>query len=361
MRLSAPALLLLAFLASASSGAAPSLFNRSNAVGLVLEPLSRFDPAEPYLLRIEQEQEREVRTLFRSGKEWERREIEPLQERVYAQGVLSEERHWDARGRLTAELVFTGGVLELRREFLYGPSGLTAVESYDAKGALLSRDDFELNRRGELRRVRRQEAEGPGGQQLALVSAEGRLFEQRLAGGGRLLGSRYDAAGRLSSQESWREQALVETRVYAYEGQALRPATEERVETDTGRRTLLRYDAEGRESGRVVSQGGKILEEWSLAYDERGNLARSVRSSEAGRQEWTREHDGEGRLLREEYRLRGQLEKVTRFPEEKIRVEELFRAGGLLLVVTYRSGVRVREEFVQDGAVVRTREYPEAP
>lgn len=361
MRLSAPALLLLALLTAASAGAAPPLFYRSNAVGLALEPLSRFDPAEPYLLRIEQEQDREVRTLFHSGKEWERREIQPLQERVYARGVLSEERYWDARGRLTAELVFTDGVLEGRREFRYGPAGLAAVESYDAQGALRSRDDFELNRRGELRRVRRKEPEGPGGQQLALVSAEGRLYEQRLAGGGRLLVSRYDAAGRLSSQEDWRDQGLVETRMFAYPGEALHPATEERVEAGSGRRTLLRYDAEGRESGRVVSQGGRILEEWSLAYDERGNLARSVRNSEAGRQEWTREHDGEGRLLREEYRLRGQLEKVARLPEEGTRIEELYRAGSLFLVVTYRSGVRVREEFVQDGAVVRTREYPEAP
>ena len=44
MRLSLPALLLLAFLASAPAGAAPSLFYRSNAVGLALEPLARFDP-----------------------------------------------------------------------------------------------------------------------------------------------------------------------------------------------------------------------------------------------------------------------------------------------------------------------------
>ena len=351
-------LLLLALTAQAE----PALFYRSNAIGLDLEPLARFDRQEPYLLSVARVDGMEVRTLYRSGTEQERREILPLLERVFVRGVLSEQRAFDAGGRLLTEAFFSDGILSKRSEYRYGASGLAAVESYDGGGTLLSRDLFELGARGGLRRVRREEvAPAAGGQTLTLVSAGGRLYEERLAAGGRTLVNRYDAAGRLISREKWQQSALAETLRLDYVGAAARPAVEERSVLASGTRTVVRYDEAGRELSRIVSRGEKTLEEWKQRYDTAGRRAQTVRQSDLGLEDWSFAYDDAGKLEREEYRLRGQLERVVRYPGGDLQVQELYREGGLFLIVTFRAGVRVLEQYVEDGAVVRTREFAGGP
>jgi hypothetical protein len=42
-------------------------------------------------------------------------------------------------------------------------------------------------------------------------------------------------------------------------------------------------------------------------------------------------------------------------------VEELYRAGLPFLMVTYRGGLKVLEEFLEGGRVVRSRRFGENP
>ena len=79
-----------------------------------------------------------------------------------------------------------------------------------------------------------------------------------------------------------------------------------------------------------------------------------------GIENWLFEYGAEGELVREEYRARGSLERITLYSTQEgegLRVEELYREGRLFMRVRYRSDQKVREEFLQDGEVVRVREF----
>jgi hypothetical protein len=353
---------LLATLASAPAAIGlPAGWYRSDAIGLALEPLAGFRREEPWLLRVERSGEREIRTLLNEGKETKRWELTPWLERVFTGGSLTEERSYDASGRLAAENSYTAGQLDETARFSYGPAGLSTVETYGPDGELRRRERYELGPGGELRRVRRDSPGSPGSEELALMAAADRLVEERLRGGGRSLVSRYDREGRVSSQETWKGRELLESveQLYAAGSTGGRlPVSTER--TVGGTRTLTLYDAQGRESSRRVSRGGKTLEEWSFRYDGAGHRVLAARVDAHGIEQWSYFYDPDGGLQREEWRSRGQLSKIVRYMEGG-RVEELYRAGLPFLVVTYRGGVKVLEEFLEGGQVVRRRHFGEGP
>jgi YD repeat-containing protein len=352
----------------------PAGWYRSDAIGLALEPLPSTRRGEPYLLQVEQRGELEVRTLYQEGKAVRRWELSPGLERVYEGDSLAEERSYDPGGRLLVEKLYSGGRVE-RTQYRYGASGLSSVESFGPDGELRSRERYELGPKGELRRVRRETGAGTGrgagqdGQEaqpaqaqsaqteeLALVAGDGRLYEERLRGGGRGLISRYDLEGRVSSQETWREGELLESLDTTWAGRT--PVASE-LSAD-GRRTVTRFDAQGRETSRRVTGGGKTLEDWTFRYDGAGRRVQAVLVDEHGTEQWSYFYDGAGALAREEYRARGQLARVVRY-EEDGRVEELYRAGLPFLLVTWRGGVKVLEEFLEGGQVVRRRQFGETP
>jgi hypothetical protein len=353
-----PRTVALAFclLAAWQAAGQPVSWHRSDAIGLALESVPGFDRREPYLLRVQKDGELETRTLYQEGRELRRWELSPKLERVFEEGSLSEERSFDGAGRLAVEKSFAEGKLSQTAQYRYGLSGLAAVETYGADGTLLRRERYELGPDGGLRRVRRESPGQPGTEELAMICADGRLFEERLAGGGRRLVNRFGAEDRVVSGETWQERELLETLEQAYAGKL--PSSMER--TVGGVRTVTRYDAAGREASRRASSDGKVVEEWTFRYDAKGNRVLAVRVDERGTEQWSYQHDEAGGLQREEYRLRGLLQKVVRYTEGG-RVEELYRAGLPFLLVTWRGGVKVREEFLEGGRVVRTREFQAGP
>jgi YD repeat-containing protein len=358
MSLRAVLLLLAVLIGGPAAFGLPAGWYRSDAIGLALEPLTGARRGEPYLLRVEWRGELEIRTLYAEGKESRRWELLPGLERVYDGGSLSEERSYDGAGRLLTEKSFTEGKLSGTTQYHYGLSGLASVESYGPDGELRARERYELGPDGELRRVRR-ESPGKAGaagaavaEELALVTAGDKIYEERLRGGGRGLVSRYDPEGRVSSQETWRERELVESLDLAWAGS--QPLSTERMAGGT--RTVTLFDAQGRESSRRVSRGGKTIEEWTFRYDGEGNRVLAVRVDEHGTEQWNYFYDAAGNLKREEWRTRGQLVKIVSYVEDG-RVEELYRAGLPFLVVTYRGGVKVLEEFLEGGQVVRRRQF----
>jgi YD repeat-containing protein len=316
----------------------------------------------PYLLLVQSRDGLEIRTLYHEGRESRRWELAAGQERVYAAGSLAEERTFDGAGRLLAEKLFSSGQLSESLQYRYGLSGLSSVETRGPDGQLRSRERYELGLGGELRRVRRDSTGGEGAQELSLTSGGGRLYEERLSGGGRGLISRYDPEGRVATQETWQGRELQETLELAYSLQD--PAAGRQpvaaVRTAAGTRTVTRFDPAGREISRQVSRGGKTVEEWSFRYDAGGNRSQVMRVDERGTRLWSYQYDAAGNLEREEERARGQLEKVVRYAEDG-RVEELYRSGLLFFQVTYRGGLKVLEEFLEGGRVVRSRRFGEDP
>jgi YD repeat-containing protein len=352
-------LLLLAAPPYEASGAEIEYF-RSDAVGLALAPLSGFRAAEPYLLKIARSADREVRTLYESGRELRRWENAPGSERVFEAGILAEERAFDPAGRPISERFYREGILERRVEYAYGPQGLEAAESYDGKGGLLARDRYALGPRGELRRVIRENAGGTP-QSFALTGSGGRRFEQRLSSGGYELTERYDPQGRLASSQALRDGKQGATLRITYAGDSEHPQASERSDPAGDTRTVTRFDADGRPVEQFSFQGQKRLEEWSWTYDPRGNRIQATRQGGQGTEAWSYSYDDSDRLIREESRIRGELVKVTRYEEQDFRIEELYRDGSAFLRVTYAAGRKTREEFLSGGEVVRVREFEVPP
>lgn len=333
------------------------IYFESDPIGLPLRPAGGLSKDEDsYVLELRREGAEEVRTLYRSEREVRRWETGSGLERVFEEGRLSEERRFDAAGRLTTEKRYFNGELESRSEYHYGAAGLFYSETFDGQGNLQFRDSYSLSPRGELRRVRR---DGPAGtvHGLALTEVKGLLYEERHFGAGRKLINRFDAYGRLVSQEVWQEQKLMERGELRYKGQELRAESAVRTDFGSGTRTGTLFDEQGRELKRVVTRGGQTVEEWSFTWDEQGNKKLAVRRSEQGAEQWSYEFDGEGRLRREEHRLHGSLEKVTLYGEEDSRTEELYRENAPFLRIYFRSGTKLKEEFLVNGQVIRTREY----
>jgi antitoxin component YwqK of YwqJK toxin-antitoxin module len=349
------ALLLLAAPSLPISGQEPGYY-RSDSIGLALDPLPGFRPREEYLLKVERSGDREVRTLYGTGRELKRWETRPGSERVFEEGVLAEERSFDRLGRPTAERFYLEGRLERRVEYRYGPLGLEAVSSYDPQGELLSRERYELGPRGELRRVTR-EAAGDPLQSLAMTGPGGRRFEERLGSGGYELVERYDPKGRLDSSQVLRNGKPGEILRNTYEPNQEHPRSTERSDPASSTRTVTRFDAAGRQVERVTFQGQKRVDEWSYSYDSGGHRTQATRRSGQGTEVWNYYYDDSGRLVREESRVHGELVKVTRFQDGDTRIEELYREGSPFLRVTYVSGRKTREEVLSAGQVIRVREF----
>jgi YD repeat-containing protein len=353
-------LLALLLLAPRGASAAEVSYYRSDAIGLALARLSGFKKEEPYLLVIERDSDREVRTLYGSGRELKRWENRPGSERVLETGFLAEERTLDAKGCPVVERFYREGLLERRVEYVYGPQGLQAAVSYDAQGNLLSRDLYELGSRGELRRVSREAAAAPL-QSLVLTGSGGKRFEQRLRSGDYALTERYDPQGRLAGRQVFRDGKPGESLRITYVGDSRHPARTERSDPAVATRTVTLFDGEGRAVEQETFQGQKRQEQWSYAYDPKGNRIQAIRRGGRGTETWSYSYDESGRLEREESRIRGELERVTRYEEQDKRIDELYREGSVFLRVTYAAGRKIREEFLSGGQVVRVREFEGSP
>jgi hypothetical protein len=89
-----------------------------------------------------------------------------------------------------------------------------------------------------------------------------------------------------------------------------------------------------------------------------GKLMEMIRKSGAGREQWSYRYDTlDGSKGREEYRVRGALEKVTVYTDARARVEELYQGGALFLKVFYIGDTRVKEQVYERGTLLRERSF----
>jgi hypothetical protein len=331
---------------------------RSNELGMALEEIGwyRTDEAS-YVLEVRTEPDREVRVLLHDRVEIRRWERSRRQARVYEAGLLSEVELLDSRGR-TAELrEYREGALMRRTAFTYPRPSEVVATSFDAEGRTEFTERTLLTAQGSLRNVRR-ESPGGEGSQFSLSMAADRLLEERAAADEHSLVKRYDSRGRLSEQERWAGDKLVERETLQYRGEGRTLERSVTREAAAGRTVTRSYDDKGREESVLVEQSGKIVEELVHERDGEGRVVRTTKRAAEGLEQWSYAYGTDGELVREEFRRRGSLERVTLFESEGRRIEELFRRGELFLRVTYQDGEKVREEFFLEGRLMRTRDYP---
>jgi hypothetical protein len=340
----------------------PSLrYYTSNDSGMALEEIGWYRREEfPYLLVVQKEDQGEKRTLLHRGEEIRRWEIGPLEERVYDGGVIRERLRYDQTGRLTEEQFFQDGEPSRRKVFHYRGTILALTETFDSKGELLFRDVYYLSPEGELRRVSREERERQTTQELALSGGGGNLAEERYGNARDRKVNRYDPEGRLIVWERWSQGELIERERFEYRGDggALVSSRLERLQLQ---RTIRRsYDEQGRLIRSVVEQEGEEIEQTFHLRDEKGRIVETTKRSSRGLEHWLFDYGPEDTLRREEYRIRGALERITTYTTdsgESSRIEELYREGQIFMRIYFGAEEKVKEEFLRDGEVIRERRF----
>ena len=333
----------------------------SNDLGMALEKIGWYRREEfPYILAVETAGSRETRTLLHLGEEVQRWEYEEREQRIYRDSQLEQRRLYDQDGRLIEDLLYSDGLLSQRTRYYYNRDVLERAETFSPDGSLLYRDHYRLSPDGELRRVTREMAGPQPDQRFALEDGQRGVVEERYGNvrEGRI--NRYDSVGRLAEREYWYEGRLIERESFQYRGEGEELLSSRLEELSLGHTTLRSCDEQGRVVRIEVTEGGRQIEETLHLRDAQGRIAETTTRGPRGIENWLYEYDPEGKLVREEYRLRGSLERITLYSgegEQRLRVEELYREGRLFMRVHYRAEQKVREEFVRDGEVVRVREF----
>ena len=341
----------------ASAGSAARYY-LSNELGMALEEIGWYRRDEAtFVLEVRADGGREERVLYQDGvpiKRWERSD---RQRRVYENGELTETELFDAKGRRVELREFENGSLVRRTDFSYALPGQIRATTYDGEGNLLYTDRSLLFPDRSLREVRR-EYSGGGGSRLSLSMTGGGLVEEEIAGDGRTLFKHYDSRGRLAAQEWWVDAGLQEREILRYRDEGKFPATTVTEDFVAGRITKRAFDVDGRLEAVEIEEDGRIVEELHYERDAEGRAVSTTRRGPQGLEQWRNVYGEDGELIREEYRRRGALERVTLHEGEGRIVEELYRGGGeLFMRVTYVDKEKIREEFLSNGVVVRTREY----
>ena len=356
-------------------------YYRADRFGTPLEPLAGDPgPGAGFVLAVDTAAEAETaglqarRRLLQGGEtvhEWRRTAIaEGSLEQELEAGRMVAERRYDGAGLLLEERRFSAAGELFRRDVLrYRGSALYQVETYDAGGALLATDGFDLTAAGRLRRFSRIPAPIADGSAapavLSLVFRRGQVIEERHGAGNDELIVR-SAGGAEYAREEWAGDRLLAER-RSPPAAAGEPAAVTSVDDLAGTRTETTSDAAGRPE--VVRRyavsdadaGDRLLEEHRFRYHADGSLASLEVAGESGIETYRYAYDAGGRRVREEYRRRGRVVRVTTYPTPEERIDEVYSADDTVLRVLWRNQVRVREELRRDGTLIRTHEPAPPP
>jgi hypothetical protein len=335
----------------------------SNDIGMALEEIGGYRREEfPYVLVVEKEGGRETRTLLHEGEELQRWELEAGEQRIYRGSELEQRLRYDKGNRLIEDRLFSDGLLSQRTVYYYNRDVLERTETFAPDGQLLYRDFYRLSTDGKLRRVTREHGDLRQDQRFALGDGAGGVTEERYGNSLERRINRYDQEGRLVEREYWYGGELLERERIQYRGEGDIRLSARLEELTLERITVRSYDDEGRVVRIEVSEGGELTERIVHVRDARGRILETTKRGPRGIEKWLFEYATEEEPVREEYRVRGSLERITLYPVqgeggERSRVEELYREGRLFMRIHYQGEQKVKEEVLRDGEVIRVREF----
>jgi antitoxin component YwqK of YwqJK toxin-antitoxin module len=357
-------LLLAAFLALSHGLFGQEIFYKSNDFGMALLPIEKYHRDESrWIMGIQSKGDGEVRRLYDKGKEVHRWEVswtqKPRQkvERELAAGVLTARRVWDATGNLLQEEQYGEGKLTQKTLFTYSGTRLMRKRALAADGSLQYTEEYLYSLRGALREVRRT-GEQDKGRGSAFVFGPSGVSEERDTTGQVQFVTRYDTDGRVTNQERREAGKTVSREDFVYRPDSrLLVSSSERLPAD-GKLIRRAHDEKGRVVTETTLAGDSVVEETRYARNDAGNVTAKTRKSSRGQEAWKYSLDADGKVAREEYFIRGSLEKVTIHGEGKQRAEELYKNGEMFLKVYYDGDTKLREEVYAGGVLLRERKYP---
>ncbi len=358
MKLLLPALLLLSCVLP---GFGDALLYKSNEFGMLLQRIEPYRRDESqWVLEVSTTGEDEVRRLYDRGKEARRWEISWTEggtrkvERELSAGVLSARRLYDGAGALLQEDQYDNGELAQKTFLTYTGGRLTRVRVQAADGSLNYAEQYVYGMKGTLREVRRT-GTGSEVRTSSYVFGSAGVSEERTSSKDTLFISRYDAQGRLASREKRKGDQTLSREDFSYrlETDALVKSTERLPQE--GKTIERLYDEAGRLASEASTVGGAVVEESFYARNDKGGLISLSRRSPRGMELWRYSLDDKGKVGREEYFLRGSLQKVTVYGPGKLRTEEIYKDEELYLKVYFDGDSRLREEVFAGGKILRER------
>jgi antitoxin component YwqK of YwqJK toxin-antitoxin module len=370
--------------------------------------------AKGYTLAVAAAPSSSIRILYRDGKEL-RRTVrtatrDGTRESVLEGDVLKEERNYDRAGNLVEELFFgspasgedktgtgagaagnaesTGGGGAAARPVSAGPppavqappglvsrlvyaylSGrLASVESFDASSRSQGKLEYRYDASGRLLELCASGSFGASAAGLApgaslpaaswfAVPVSGAAEASAEAGKDALEITRYDPAGRPVERSSYVDGACVRAEAMIY-GESGGLAESRAFEAGTRTMSETTYDPRGRVALVVTSVDGSEKSRESYLYDDASRLVESTLVCQSTTTRTIFAYDGPGEKSRETVQVNGVVVSVTVNRADGTVVKELYDRGALFLRSYHSEGRLRKEEFIENGSVVRTREYP---
>jgi hypothetical protein len=350
------------FMLLACAAFTETLYFRSDWVGLEMEPITRVRMDEfEFVLGVVRTDAKTVKTLFRKQKEWKRWETaynerhERTNEYEFENNILTSEYVYDRKNRVKSEKRYAKGALSERLAYSYSARGIDFVETFDAHDSLLYTDEYALAPSGRLRSMRRVFPDGS----IAVVRftyGERTLVSDWEYKDGRIIETAYNERGQARHREEWDKDALLAVKDFEYDAQTHNLAREIEKNIDDNTRLERVYDAEGNIAKELEGTGDRPPVEFSYVYDG-GKRTVTRKKSDIGVEEWRFAYDGEGNIAREEYYRRGFLQMRTVYTADNTWYEEIFHEDEPIIRAYFVKEKKIREEFLQEGRVVRTKEY----
>jgi len=369
--------------------------------------------AKGYTLALATTPSSSTRILYRDGKELRRTVRTATQdgtrESVLEGNILREERNYDRAGNLVEELFFgspasgedktgtgagtvgsagsTGGGaagrpasagtapsvqappnLVSRLVYVYLSGRLASVESFDASSRSQGKLEYRYDASGRLLELSASGSFGASAAGLApgaslpaaswfAVPASGTSKASAEAGKDILEITRYDPAGRPVERSSYVDGACVRAEAMIY-GESGSLAESRTFEAGTRTMTETTYDPRGRVALVVTAVDGSEKSRESYLYDDASRLVESTLVSQSTTTRTIFAYDGPGEKSRETLQVNGVVVSVTVNLADGTVVTELYDRGALFLRSYHSDGRLRKEEFIENGSVARTREYP---
>jgi YD repeat-containing protein len=274
-------------------------------------------------------------------------------ELVYRGDALVEERSYDLRGALLEEKSFGPDSLQIETKAYIRVEGrLARVEARDSSGVVIGSMAYHYDRNGRLLGLSAEGSLGSGS--IGMISSDDGPQGSWVNGADTTVLA-YDEEGRAVVIQIIKEgKAIsVEKRKYGAGGML---ASIDIKDASSGSSTELLYDDKGRQSQRRETLKNKLEIKTAYRYDEKGRLAEEERNQGSHRLLMTRSYADDGSLERVETKQDGQLVLTEKYTENG-RIEELYDGGFLFVRATFAGERKIRDEFFDEGVLIRSRDY----
>jgi YD repeat-containing protein len=264
-------------------------------------------------------------------------------------------RAFDGGGALVEESYYgNDGILSEKRTYIRLMGRLSRVEVSDADGKLRGIIEYRYDGNGRLISVSPSGSLGSG--PAGMIASGAAPSGSWMTSGAAIVVQRFDERGRPVRVETVAKGNTIATASYVYgEGRFPERSLEEDLAKDA--LTVSDFDNQGRILKRIKSSKGVERSRSEFRYDEAGKLVEERSRISGSLLVRNLEYDGSGALVREVKRIDGVISETTEHREGSTIVER-YHEGQLFVRSYFSNGRKVRDEFYDDGTILRSREYP---